>query len=725
MGDKVLILGEAEDTINSSFSISQIDIKKIIITQNFLISNISSQIKTFLEDIFLESKLMKKNDFVFSDIEFSNEFESSLNEKLNFILKNFVDINLKGYSFLNIANNSKYNITIKNGVFSITIHLVDKSNFIISLKKAIIKYLNKLVDFSRSIKDTSFQVEIWEYFDVSKKVILKKSQDKIIISSILGNSNVLNLDNEVGSEIYFSNEKSNFNFFKNRQSYINRKEENSMISTKISHSDKILTNSNLVDINRKTKDLDDVFIEILISQKEEVKIFDVDFVQKFESFSSEFGFVISKSSNSFNKVSIVSLREGLEDEFVNPKYLLIRNYSEVCEILNNIDLVKKNNIDGLIFTINFYSRLIENICEELDIDCFFYNQNLVKTNEIEFDLDNFNFKSQNISTNPFENIIEENNDKTPKDAWMEKLKNIDLESSPTTKEDQAQIESVAQSLVSSPNSSAKNLYTSNSQNGMDYESFTHSNKKKSAFSFLMDNINFDEKGEVVKNNSSQTEPLIEEAQTSSKAEIEASNTDFSDLFEPQINPLQNQDKLEDSDNKIDKYLQTLSTKLFSPTRLDGINGVFLNENSFAQIQTDNNFNFLVFSQDRTPNLNTSNSQNIYPFLSNENIVENDNIMLNSIEDFFKIRGDISLSIFINLIRFEDTLKKGIIESSILKFKKVNLILLKKDLEIVEEFISKVDKIYIQDLDENSSNDVRNKILGFEKSYLIKNIEKFS
>ena len=176
------------------------------------------------------------------------------------------------------------------------------------------------------------------------------------------------------------------------------------------------------------KTFNDVLIEIIITSKNEIKIVNAQFISNFSNIGNENGFVIFKSLNNYNKISLVSIREVLE-ESVNPKYLLIRSETEFIELLNNLKSL--NEVCGIIFNVNFHHLIFEDIGKNLNLDIIYYYKKLSKTLEATIDFEDFKINVGKFES-PFENIISSKKieDESSKDAWLNHLKDLDLNENP-------------------------------------------------------------------------------------------------------------------------------------------------------------------------------------------------------------------------------------------------------------------------------------------------------
>lgn len=523
MEGKMLILGNESSVIYYNLNKQFSNVRKIIITKEIILSSFED---TKIKEIFAElsNSSLANYDEILGKREMDGSFESimkndlykQIQEGLPSISQSSVDIQLKDYNFMNTVSNTKFNVTLRCESFSITHYYQEKGALLSAIRNLIKEYLKCKANCFRLSWLENFQIEIYETEEIYKSVFLKKEGNSLILSSIFGFMNTIPFDYATGQEFYFSIGE-NFKFYKNSQTHAVLRDHTKLLKQEINPQEKILTNEDLVLINENTKNINDALIEIVLTKKNQIRIVNLSLLENSIYTNSENGFAINKSTKNYDRISLSTLRDNLDEDSMNPKYLLIRNNEEIEEFLENITMLEK--VEGVVFNSNFYMPILDKLGQSLDLDIVFYNSPLTKAIDVKIDLEGVKILSDSEdkdngfgSSNPFSNILGEEN--KPKDELLERLKNIDL-NSPNQQETVGngynnQISNVAQGIISSPNASTSN--NSRSESNMNWGNSNNSNGKKSAISMLADS--------VINNN---MQPKREEPQ---KNEVQSNNMGY-------------------------------------------------------------------------------------------------------------------------------------------------------------------------------------------------------
>jgi hypothetical protein len=484
MENKIEVIGSENSIIYKNLNEQFLSIKKVIITKEILLSSLEDlDLREYIENLknldygeFKKEISNEKLDYLFSNLNFKKDFFKLLSDKLS-ILSNDLNVNIKNFNFVNSVSNTKYEVVLRTKDFSQSIYFTEKGEILTAIKYLIRRYLSFNGNYFRLNKLDEFQIEIFPSKIIQKKVFIKKEYNEVLIYASIGFSQLDPIDFIHSGEIYFS-KSDKFLFFKNCQNSAILREHNKLLNQTINKVDKILEPDELIKINDLLRNINDALIEININQKGLMEIVNLSYIDNKDIFSSENGLLYYKSSNNFNKISLVTLRDNLEEDLINPRYLLIRDSNDLFELLKELN--KLELVDGLIFTFNFYHQFFEYLGKKLDIDILFINKHLDSSLEVKLDLENLDIISEKInkiSSNPFENII--NKEMEEKKKIVDHLSNIDL-STPKKKEikNDKGIENLAESLISSSSSSVN---SSSSTVGSLYDS---SGKKKSAIAML-------------------------------------------------------------------------------------------------------------------------------------------------------------------------------------------------------------------------------------------------
>ena len=727
MEAKLEVLGNENDIIYYNLNKQFSNINKIIITsQNILSSFEDSKIKDFFEnlkDIDSRIYMQKINEALESNLlesNLDNDFYASVQEKLNLISENVMDIQLKGCSFISSVSNSKFNVVLRTENFSITRYFEEKGAILSSIKQILRKYLEFEGNSQRLLKIKNFQFEIYEAEDIYKHIYLKKEDISLILASSFGFGHDTPVDYYTGSEIYYLKGEE-YKFFENTQTHAIFRDHAKLNESEIHKQKKILSDGDLVSINKATKDINDAIIELYLNKKGNLKILNISIIDNKLEKGSANGIILNKSSKSYNRISLVGLRDNLDEELPNPKYLLIRNPSEVEEILSNFK--KLNKIDGIIFIENFYSPVLDYIGEKFDLDIIYYKYHLDKTFEIKLDLENIEIGDRreevSFESNPFSNIISE--PKKEKDEFLDRLKNIDL-STPKTSQKQeydnmSQVSNIAEKIISSPNSKI------NSENTSSLSSFgSSSDEKLSAIGMLANSVlNKDS------NNSSQKSPqeVARDNFSPSGNEIGKESSDeaflkssliIDDANPKEVKPLNIESQTTPSSDT-SKYKEVLATKIITSPQFNP-QTCFVDSNTLNLVTSEGEIYYFTSSVNE---INNPHMKYILPIgLKTEGLTEYYYI-INKLGDFFLIDDDNKFKYLVNLSYIDDDIKLNYLKKCFEVCKLAGVVIMKGDIDLIAEYINKINLLFVKDISTPYEFEtIKDKILGFEKKFLMNN-----
>ena len=778
------IVGNESSVINYNLNKQYSNVRKLILTKEIIFSSFeSSSIEELFSKLELSTAQTyleilseaKKNRVFESGIK--AELYKTLNETLPKISSSMGDIKLKEYSFMNSVSNTKFNVTIRGESFSITRYFEEKAQLLSSIKTLLREYVEFKGNLFRTSKIKNFQIEISESEEIAKTILLKKEGLSLILSSSFGfqKSNPINYNS--GNEFYTS-EGEKFNFYKNIQSTAVIREYNKLVEVKIKETEKILTNEELVLINNATKHINDVIIEMYLNRKGALRIVNVSLAENSLYQNSENGFIIHRSTKMFEKINLVSLRDNIEtkvnennnllDEINanNTKnFLLIRNENEIKDLF--LEFEKLNLFDGIILNTNFYSPILDKIGVLKNIDIIYYSKPLVKVKEAGIDLDNVTIESSNkveqsLGSSPFTGIL--NEQRKGLDLEVEKLRRAEMsiQSRHSNMQNnagantqkmgvnaQTDISSIAQELISSPNASTSN---NNSKMALN----NSSQGKKSAISFLADVAlssasqrgMSDEDGRPIQASQQQQRPNPQDVPIRGAGLGQNQPKSFIRMKEPAV-PVQQQQvsvqtnvqqavmggaqgqqqtsvssasSILDSHAKKpvitqERYDNALAVKILTNPGIASEN-YFADVNNISEITGGEVF-FLTTNLEEMTN---SNLKYILPItMQNENMPKC-HLLINSINEFFLVdEKKEGFEYFLNLSHIDESIKKNYLKSACEKLGRVSLILLKEDVNLIEDIISKVDAIYVRDIESDADySEVKVKLLTLEKRFLMKN-----
>lgn len=785
--NNIEVIGNESSVLYYNLNKQYSNIRKVVITKEALFSSYDD---SSIEEVFskLEHSNLETYSQILSQAKSDKVFESTikadlyknLNDLLPKISGSMADIKLKEYSFMNSVSNTKFNVSIRCESFSITRYFEEKTQLLTAIKTLVKEYLEFKGNYFRQARIKNFHIEIYEAEEITKYITLKKEGTSLILSSIFGFEKNSPIDHTCGNEFYLS-EADSFNFYKNNQTSAIVREYNKLVEAKTRDIDKILTNEELVMINNNTKQINDVILEMYINRKGVLKIVNVLLSQNALYYNSKNGFIINRSSKNYTKINLVSLRDivATSQENTNlldnsqelvPKFLLIRNESEVKDLL--LELEKVNFIQGIIFNTNFYSPILDKIGQVKDIDIIYYNKTLSKLKELKIDINTLDIEmptqNENSGANPFSNILNQN--KKGLDMELEKLKRVEAMAQRTQRPAQGQqvaqsdISNLAQGLISSPNAT-----TSNNTSKMAMGN-NNNQGKKSAISFLADTAlasvaskGYTEDGEKIApaqvaqqqqrpnpqdvpirgSGMSQNQPRsfikMKEpaAQPQAQAQMQSNvqQAVYGSQQQAPQQPMFTQGQQQMQQQPIsaasildmaapkkpvvikERYDTALAVKIMTNPGINS-NVYFADANNISEISGGE----VYFLTTNPEEMTESSIKYILPVtMYNENI-KKCHLLINSINELFLLEDKKeNMDYFVNLSHVDESIKKNYLKSVCDKFGRISVIMLKEDAPFIESIINKVDAIYVRDIESDLDlEEVKAKVLSYEKRFLMKN-----
>lgn len=777
MDNRLEVIGNSSDILCYNLNKQFCNIKKLVITSDVLLKSFDSKelLETFVDlshaDESSYSQILKEaiQNGVFTK-KISSEASKYILERLQELF-NEMNVELQNYNFMSSINNTRFNVTLRCENFAITKYFQEKNALSSIFTQLLVEYLTFEVNEMRNTKISKFQIEITISEDIFKHIYLKKEGNKLLLVSAFGFKKGAIHDYGIGAEFYIS-EDEEFHFYKNSQNYAILRDQTKLKEQEIHEHEKILSNDELILLNKNTKNIDDVLIEMYINPKGTLRITNISILEHPVNIYSKEGFVIYKSTNNYNKISLITLRDEIDEETPNPKYLLIKNHGEIQELFEDLRVLRK--IDGLIFTINFYSPILELFGEKLNIDIIFVPEQLQRCLETTINWENFSIegiKKEQKEINPFGSIMKEKNHQ--KDEMLERLKNVDLstpnEIQQQKQQEYSQVSSTTQNIISSPQSQEN---TNRGQ--MDWGQ--PNTKKKSALSFLADAaLNGPKKEEIQQPVVNQQQPSQQQSQPQYNNNQQQSNYSQdqynNNLNQPQTQPQYNNNQQQQSNynteqynNQQSNYNNTQQSQPETQSALGDFNQTFNNQSinqetkpdiSEFKVENSNKYDNILATKlitpAQVPSENVFADQNTMQYISRGNIhllvsnvdeMNNNSLeyilplsqykslngrkatlLLNSPIEFFMLPKEEKISLMINLNCVPETIMKEFLDE-ILNKENIELSIMcdKEQIFLLENKINKIKSIFVQNIQQHQEfEEVKNKVLTFEKKWLMKNL----
>ena len=169
--------------------------------------------------------------------------------------------------------------------------------------------------------------------------------------------------------------------------------------------------------------------------------------------------------------------------------------------------------------------------------------------------------------------------------------------------------------------------------------------------------------------------------------------------------------------KQERYDNALAVKILTNPGIAS-ESYFADVNNISEITGGEVF-FLTTNPEEMTN---SNLKYILPITMQSENMPKCHLLINSINEFFLVDDKKEgFEYFLNLSHIDESIKKNYLKSASEKLGRVSLILLKEDVNLVEDIVSKVNAIYVRDIESDEDyNEVKNKLLTLEKRFLMKN-----
>ncbi|USN43540.1 MAG: hypothetical protein H6500_04045 [Candidatus Woesearchaeota archaeon] len=763
MATKFSILGNENSVLYYNLNKQFCDISKVIVTKEILLAsfetdtvrNLFEQLKETKDEEYLTLVQEAEKEELFDQM-IKSELTNAINEKLQEISDVYIDVKLNNYSFMNSVSNNKLHLTLRCESFSLTRYNVEKSTLGSNIRKLLHLYLLNSANIFRKKFIDNIQLEVYTAIDIHKCVLLKKEQESLLLKAAFGYPYQEPFEHTVGDEFYFSKGEK-FTFFKNNQTHANVREHSYITNREIHSAEKILSNPELIAINEKTKNISDALIELIITEKGGIKINHISPMLDQLYTNSENGILFHKGTNTYTKVALLSIRDKLTEETTNPKYLFVRNNEETEELLENLHLLQY--VDGLIFTNNFYVPLLDIIGRAKNMDILYYKDALKRSLEVEIDWDKLiiHQKNEEAQANPFGAILQK--EKESKDELLNKLKSFDLSTPPQAQRERANIEKLAEGLISSPQSSTASANKGNE--ALFSMASPKKGEKVSALGMLaaaaLQRKPADEETPALQQKQeesqqklqfsdfSETEKKEEFLQTAPKEEPfeEADPYDFFDVPKDNRTTLQSLSPPEDEDDESELYDEVETSE--PAQKIDRFEGGALELQRYEHVLATEllttleyeNKHYIVKEKekllakkgklyiicDEEPEENNPLHTYILPlhFAGNIPARKNHIFLLKDSEDFFHLdETEIDTNYMLNLNGIREESKEHFLRACIEKMGTLSLIASRSDLALVEKNINAITRLYLKDLEtQEEIEEIKEDLLAFEKRFLMR------
>ena len=777
MDYKPIILGSESSLLDFHMNSQYSNVKKLLISNEIILNSFENQdIAAFITS----QKEANPNQYVSSvkaaeaaglfEVNFQDEFYKYLQEYIT-KLSDELNVELKDYSFMSSISNTRYHVILRSSTFSVYEYYIEKGALLSAIKQVLQKYLNSSLSTISLRELDNFQIEIFEAEEYQKTLFLKKERDSLILYSTFGFFNNQGENMNFGGEMYYS-KGDEFNFFENSQEDAIVRQHNKIERKEIYHKEKILNADELKQINQVTKHINNVLLEIGINSKGVIKILHARTNEFPLEVGSKNGIIYSASSKEFDKIALITSKSQYSEDAANPQYLLLRTKQDVDEFLRSITLA---SFDGIIINQNLYHPFFEQLGVFYDCDIVFYKGNLHQALEVTFlrnsvEIQGFEEKKAN-SGSPFSSIIE--NETPKKDELLDRFKNVDLSTPPTSAQsvDTQSVQSIAESLISSPNSSTAKKSTGSL---MSFGASTDSSgRKKSAFELLSESA-FTQEKKIEEQTPTQSETPKQEIEekssnindtwvnVSSETQIHGHDSveevakelveeetaqpqedTFFNTPEPKVNEVipetteptsstfdfnsvlgsdsthQSESIIEENTDEItlNEYDSILATRFLTPTSIES-QGHIVDSSVIHELSDPRSSYIVVASEEDIQNKDLN-----YILPRSSGYHQDAHTLINTPEDFFLFAEDDEFrGVVVNLSTLRDEIKENILNDSINKFGVISLITTSDDLPLLENCIEYIDFVFVKDISSQEEFEGQKELLlMFEKRALMKKL----
>jgi hypothetical protein len=473
---------------------------------------------------------------------------------------------------------------------------------------------------------------------------------------------------------------------------------------------------------------------MFITKKGAIHISHVSLLESNLEKGEEQGVLFNKSQKNYTRVSLLTLRDSIEEEKPNPKYLLLRNADEIREAFEAPLLLR--HIDGIILSSPFYSAYLDKVAHSQDLDFLFLNQELSKNLDQEINVSELLVQQEEgKGDNPFAGIIKEQDKE--KDDFLERLKNINLDTQGQGErggQQQQQIDSLAQSIISSPQSSTKTYSQTQTSSGGE-NMYSQQGGKKSAIQMLASSVIANDQKPIVEEQRETAKEHSHFVENVKAEELQEASPDtlsgFAQSFEESQNLQQGQelaqqrthievherDTIVESTNSLDisRYDSILATTLITQAPLSS-DAHFLDASQSETTSTKQAY-VLVNSEEEMTNREVE-----YIIAANvcKGRSKKGSVLINTPKDFFSVFPK-QQKVMLNLVALEPFMKKRMLDKCIEEFELLSgIILYKEDLSLLAEQIQNIKAVYVKDLEQDSQvQEVKEELLKYEKEYLMR------
>lgn len=167
---------------------------------------------------------------------------------------------------------------------------------------------------------------------------------------------------------------------------------------------------------------------------------------------------------------------------------------------------------------------------------------------------------------------------------------------------------------------------------------------------------------------------------------------------------------------VSQYDEILTTKIVTLPNVQS-SAYFVDSSNLGEITSQADLFFLTPTDE---DLTNDSLNYVIPMGVSESYSNKHNYIVNSTNDYFLLELGSKLNLFINLSYIDDSIKKNFLEKCLKHSKSAYVVIQKQDIHLVEEFIHKIEGIFVKDLESQEElSQVEFNILKFEKKYLMK------
>ena len=166
-----------------------------------------------------------------------------------------------------------------------------------------------------------------------------------------------------------------------------------------------------------------------------------------------------------------------------------------------------------------------------------------------------------------------------------------------------------------------------------------------------------------------------------------------------------------------KYNNVLATKIITSPQFNP-QACFVDANTLNLVTGEGEIYYFTSS---VSEINNPHMKYILPVVLKTEELTDYYYIVNKLGDFFLMDNENKFKYLVNLSYIDDDIKQNYLKKCFEVCKLTGLIILKRDIDLIAEYINKINLLFIKDISiPEELETIKNKVLGFEKKFLMNN-----